>query len=86
MPFLRRYDWVEGQQFLGNMWAIRKGKRAVLCALWTHPFGWELRLVNDQQVVRRQVCKQALEILSVGEAWRAEVEHKDWRPKGSEPS
>ena len=78
IPFLRSYDRHGGPQFLGNVWSMHKGNLTLVCELRTHPLGWELRLTPDDQFIRTQVCKQAMEILDLSETWRAEAEAKGW--------
>jgi hypothetical protein len=60
----------DGPAFLGNAWALTKGARIARCELFSHQFGWELRLMIGE-LVRSQVCRTTDEILSVQEEWRA---------------
>ena len=53
---------------LGNAWTLHKSvcckAREAVCELWSHQFGWELRLVIDGGILRRsQVCRSNDEIL-----------------------
>ena len=50
-------DWTEEPRELGAWFVLTKGSnnRTAKCELWTHLFGWELRLVTTD-VVRSQVC------------------------------
>jgi hypothetical protein len=43
-----------------------------VCELWSHEFGWELRLVVDGgELIRSQVCRSQDEVLDVTEQWKA---------------
>jgi hypothetical protein len=43
-----------------------------VCELWSHEFGWELRLVVDGgELTRSQVCRSQDEVLDVTEQWKA---------------
>jgi hypothetical protein len=44
MQILQRENWVGEPAFLGNAWAMTKRERTATCALYSHQFGWELRL------------------------------------------
>lgn len=47
-----------------------KGERVARCALFSHEFGWELRLMVGE-LVRSQVCRSEDEILATQELWKA---------------
>lgn len=47
-----------------------KGGRTATCALFSHQFGWELRLTVGE-LLRSQVCRSTDEVLRVQEEWRA---------------
>jgi hypothetical protein len=42
-----------------------------ICALWSHAFGWELRLEVNGLLSRSQVCRSRDEVLAVCEQWQA---------------
>ena len=41
----QREHWDSHPVELGDAWTLRKGQRFARCALYSHPFGWELRLM-----------------------------------------
>jgi hypothetical protein len=61
-------NWI-GAAFLGNAWTMTKGGRTATCALFSHQFGWELRL-TIVELVRTQVCRATDDVLRVQEEWR----------------
>ena len=50
------------------------------CELWSHQFGFELRLVHgaESELLRSQVCRTDDEILTTGEQWKAAMIEKGW--------
>jgi hypothetical protein len=53
--------------------ANSKGDHALsaVCELWTHPFGWELRLqVDGHGLQRSSVVRSAAEMLKTVDEWR----------------
>ena len=50
-----------------------------VCELWTHPFGWELRLMVDGEGVRpSSVVRSAQEIRTTADMWRSSLLEKGW--------
>jgi hypothetical protein len=47
-------------------------RRRAVCERWTHPHGWELRLLINQQLARCTVCYSDTECTDTAEAWRQE--------------
>jgi hypothetical protein len=58
----------------GNMWTVRKAEgntaHVAVCELWTHIFGWELRLLVDGDLQRSQVCRSFHEWLDTADEWK----------------
>ena len=50
-----------------------------VCELWTHPFGWELRLMVDGEGRRASsVVRSAQEIRTTADMWRSSLLEKGW--------
>jgi hypothetical protein len=62
---------------LGYAWTMRKGDKVARCELWSHQFGWELRLMTTD-LLRSQVCRSSEEILNTHEQWKAAMIEKGW--------
>jgi hypothetical protein len=59
---------------------MRKGDKVARCELWSHQFGWELRLVvGGDELLQSQVCPSADEVLDTHEQWKAAMSEKEWR-------
>jgi hypothetical protein len=59
----------------------RKGDHAVtaVCEVWTHPFGWELRLqVDGHGLMMSSMARSGEEMLARVEEWRAAMLEKGW--------
>ena len=73
---LQREFWSGHRVSLGTGWTLHKsvcGKaREAVCELWSHQFGWELRLMIDGGILQRsQVCRSNDEVLDTQEQWKA---------------
>jgi hypothetical protein len=59
----------------------QKGGRVLtaVCALYTHPLGWDLQLtVDDRGLVMSDVVGSADEMIATSEEWRAAMLEKGW--------
>ena len=80
---LQREHWSGHPAPLGTGWTLHKsvcGKaREAVCELWSHQFGWELRLVIDGGILQRShVCRSTEEVLDTEEQWKAAMAGKGW--------
>jgi hypothetical protein len=62
---------------LGIAWTLKKRDHVAQCVLFSHQFGWELRL-EVGELFRTHVCRSTEEILDVQEAWKAGMIEKGW--------
>jgi hypothetical protein len=66
----------------GDFWTIHKQSdcraREARCEVWTHQFGWELRLLIDGELQRSQVARSTPEWLNAAEEWKAALLAKGW--------
>jgi hypothetical protein len=52
---------------------------SAVCEVWTHPLGWELRLMIDGHGMQMtSVVRSAAEMLEALEKWRAAMLEKGW--------
>lgn len=75
---LQRWVWNGTPEYMGDTIRLRKGTLEARCGLWSHQFGWELRLDAGGEMLRTQVCRSQEEVLSTTEEWRAALEEKGW--------
>jgi hypothetical protein len=77
---LQRPQWHGTPVDLGELFVLHKNGREAKCLLWTHLFGWELRLVigSRLEVLQIQVCRTQEEGLTTGEHWKAAMIAKGW--------
>jgi len=73
----QRGFWNGNAVRLEDVWSLRKRTHIVQCMLYTHQFGWELRL-EVGQLFRTQVCRSDREIEDVSVAWKEEMIEKGW--------
>jgi hypothetical protein len=57
-----------------------KGGRSAVCTIWSHEFGFEVRLVlSGDPLPRTEVCPSQEDLIVLQESWRAALEAKGWR-------
>ena len=65
---------------LGPAWTLKKGRRTAACQVWSHQFGFELRLlVSGDDLPRTQVVCSQEDLIRVQEGWRVALEAKGWQ-------
>ena len=62
---------------LGIAWTLKKRDHVARCLLFSHHFGWELRL-EVGELFRTQVCRSTEAILDTQESWKAALIEKGW--------
>lgn len=75
----QRQFWNGEPEELRELFSLSKsaGTKA-RCALWSHQFGWELRLTVNDSVIRTQVCRVFADILTASEEWQAAMRAQGW--------
>jgi hypothetical protein len=66
---------------MAELFHLPKGNnRTVRCLIYTHQFGFDLRLVlrSKAELLRSQVCRTDDEILTTGEQWKVALRDKGW--------
>jgi hypothetical protein len=76
----QRQCWNGEPEQLRELFTLSKqsGARA-RCVLWSHLFGWELRLDVNGSLVRSQVMRNGSEIETVSVDWRDGMIKDGWR-------
>jgi hypothetical protein len=68
-----------GAEQLSPAWTLRKGQRSAACTVWSHEFGFELRLVvSGDPLPRTEVCRSHEDLITKQEEWRAAYTAKGW--------
>lgn len=58
---------------------VAKGKRRAVCRLFSHRFGWELRLdAPNGNVMRTQVCRSQEDVFATFESWKTSMLAVGW--------
>ena len=77
-----REFWTGTPEQLSAAWTLRKGRKTAECAVvWSHEFGWEIRLLIGRELVRSQVVRSNQELTDVATAWRAAMLEKGWQAR-----
>jgi hypothetical protein len=59
-------------------WRLTKGSRAVVCDIWTHPLGGELRCEVDGEMFGTRASRVLSDLLDASDEWRKASEAKGW--------
>ena len=62
-------------------WVLHKGPRAARCTIWSHPLGFELRLVCDGSLPRIRICRTPEMMVRLQARWRTAMEAQGWSRK-----
>jgi hypothetical protein len=61
MSVSQRADWYGEPQQLSPAWTLHKGAKTARCAVWSHQFGWALRLMAGADLIQSHVCRSQME-------------------------
>jgi hypothetical protein len=83
MQVLQREFWNGPPERLPDAFTLskRKGDATLnaACETWTHPFGWELRLmIEGHGLQMSSVVRSAEEMLATVDTWKAAMIEKGW--------
>ena len=76
---LQRDDWRDGPRKQGETFKLTKGRKRAACELWSHPLGWELRLMAGSELLQSQVCRSQDEALDTSDQWKKAMIEKGWQ-------
>jgi len=76
------YDPAQGPRELGNVWVAFNETRRLVCTLFTHGLGWELRLmVMGGMFIRREVCTTQTQVFEMADQWKQDAVARGWRQR-----
>jgi hypothetical protein len=78
---LQRLTWDRVSREMGDLFVLRTNRRESRAIIFSHVFGWEVRLVlgAQRELVRSQVCRSQEEVFSAGEEWKEALIVQGWR-------
>jgi hypothetical protein len=71
LQVLQRDPYFAGPRKQGDLFILKKGERSAVCELWSHQFGFELRLEAAGELLQSQVCRSDREVFDTFEEWKA---------------
>jgi hypothetical protein len=77
-PMTPQREHFAGAERLSPAWTLTKGRKRSSCEVWSHQFGFELRLLAGSELLQSQVCRTQEDLITYQEAWRAALEAKGW--------
>ena len=80
MQHTQRAVWNGQPKALRELFALTnaRGTRAC-CALWSHPFGWEVKLDVSGSLIRSQVTRSETDAEDAADEWRAAMLGEGWQ-------
>ena len=84
MALLTRPEWngTPGEQAKARR--LQKGVHEASCSIWSHPLGWELRLMIDGEH-RTEAFRDDRWVIEVAKEWQTQFRAKGWtEPPGME--
>ena len=79
VQILQRPDWYGAPIRLSRVWHLIKGRRQAECAVYSHQFGWELRLVAGVEVLQTRVCRSQDDVLNTYDEWKRAMLGAGWK-------
>jgi hypothetical protein len=67
-----------GAERLSPAWTLTKGWKTAACVVWSHQFGFELRLTIGEELRQSQVCRTQEDLINYQDTWRAGLKVKGW--------
>jgi hypothetical protein len=67
---------------LSRAWTLHRGRKTAKCAVWSHQFGRELRLLTGSELLRSQVVRSHGELVDICLGWRDAMIVKGWNADG----
>jgi hypothetical protein len=83
MSTLQRAGWNGKPEQIEIAWTLKKRDHVVQCVVFSHEFGWEIRL-EVGELFRTQVCHSTEEIAKTQESWKAAMIEKGWHEADTE--
>jgi len=74
----QRLFWPGQAERLSPAWSLTKNHKTAECSVWSHQFGFELRLNIASELVQSQVCRTGDKLTELQAEWRAALEAKGW--------
>lgn len=78
LQVLQRALWHGQAAKQGDTFRMAKDEHRAVCELWSHQFGWELKLLVDGELRRSQVCREQDIVFATFEGWREAMNEKGW--------
>jgi hypothetical protein len=80
---VQRPFWTGEGVYLGDVFRLFKGRsKFARAALSSHQFGWELKLLINDDVRQTQVCRSHEDIEATADRWKAAFYQEGWGVKG----
>lgn len=79
MIHTQRSIWNDKPEQLTPSWRLTKDRKVAVCEVWSHRFGWEVKLGIAGSMIRTHVCRTATEMMTTFDQWKTEMRNAGWR-------
>jgi hypothetical protein len=74
-----RREHFNGAELLSPAWTLQMAGKSAICVVWSHQFGFALRVAIDgDSLPRTQVCTTHEGLVELQDEWRKALEGKGW--------
>ena len=71
-------EWDGHVRACGEVFRLQKGSRVAVGELWTHPYGGEVRVMVDGELVRSEAKRDGRALLNLALDWKHQFQEKGW--------
>ena len=76
---LQRVEWDGVVRELGQAWSLKKGDdRAARCTIRSHPYGWELVLFVNNELIRARAFRDSDPLIETAGEWKVKPVAAGW--------
>jgi hypothetical protein len=66
------------QEQLLVAWILTHEHRTAECTVWSHPFGWELRVAVNRSTIETQLSRSSEHVMQIAATWKQIFEGAGW--------
>ena len=78
MSTLQGGFWSGPQEQLSIAWTLTLEHRIAECTVWSHPLGWELRVMVSRSLIQTQVSPSADLAMQAARTWQQIFQGAGW--------
>jgi hypothetical protein len=75
---VKRRTYFNVGERLSPVWTLHNKLATAVCELWSHEFGFELRLAIAGELVRTTVCRTHEDLFEICKDWKEAMTESGW--------